>query len=170
MYQQKIFFSIASFCTLTLTSLTSLPLLFYAPYLAYVLMKHPLKKALWHSILCGVIMDSMQSTIPFGYTSLGYSLVTLLLYRQKWLFFNDKFFSLSFFSAFFSFIFSFFQFGVLYFVQKPLNLSWISLCSDFIFMPTCDGLYAFILFTAPYLIYHQIKKHGFCFLFIRKVT
>ena len=113
MGQQKLFFLFATLFAAIGTSCLSIPLLAYAPYLAYTLMKHPLKKALWHSLFCGVIMDMLQSTLPFGYSSLGFCLVTLILYRQKWWFFNDKLLSLSFFSALFSFVFSFFQLGIL---------------------------------------------------------
>lgn len=169
MSQQKTFFLLATLFAVIGTAFLSIPLLAYAPYLAYTLMRHSLKKTLWHSLFCGVIMDTLQSTLPFGYSSLGLCLVSLILYRQKWWFFNDKLFSLSFFSAFFSFLFSFFQLGILSIEKKPLLLSWMTLCTDFILMPLCDGLYAFIWFTGPYLIYNQIKKHGFNFLFIKKL-
>jgi hypothetical protein len=46
----------------------------------------------------------------------------------------------------------------------------MNLCTDFFIMPMFDGLYAFMWFTGPYLIYNYIKKHGFTFLFIRKLN
>lgn len=170
MTNQKIVFLIATLSLLIIHPLLPIPLIAYAPYLMSILMHHSLKKVLWHSILCGIIVDLFQSTLPFGYSALGYLLASLIIYRQKWWFFNDKLGSLSFFVALFSLLFSLFQLITFKLQNHPITLSWYSLLSDFVLMPVCDGLYAFICFTSPLLIYSQIKKRGFHFLFIRKVN
>lgn len=167
---QKIFFFIATVCALISTPLFSFPLLAYAPYLMWVLMHKSLKEVLWHSLLCGAIIDMLQSTCAFGTSSLCYVLVALVLYRYKWWFFNDKLGSLSLFSLLFSILFSFLQWISLNVQTHTLQLSWYALMSDFILMPICDSLYAFICFTAPLIIYEQIKKRGFHFLFMRKLN
>ncbi len=165
-----LFFCIATSVSVLSTTSFALPLLGFAPYLSFIFIKHSLKKLLWQSFLCGLMMDFLQSSLPFGYTSLSYILTSLILYRQKWLFFHDKLTSLALFSSLFSFIHSISQILLFDLSKKTLAFSWKHVLSELIVMPLCDGLYAFIGFTVPYLIYSYIKKHGFRFLFIRKLN
>jgi cell shape-determining protein MreD len=167
---QKTFFIIASLNALLTPLLLPVPLTAYAPYLMYVLMNRSIKETLWHTLLCGLIMDLLQSTFPFGYCALCYTLIALILYRQKWWFFNDKIGSLALFVSIFSFLLSVLQLISLNFEAHTLSLCWSIFLSDFVLMPLYDGLYALICFTVPTLLYHEIKKRGFRFLFIRNLN
>ncbi|MEI8301204.1 MAG: hypothetical protein WCG10_06330 [Chlamydiota bacterium] len=162
-----LFFCVATGVSLLSTTSFGLPLLGFAPYLSFIFLKHPLKHLLWKSFLCGLMMDFLQSSLPFGYCSLSYVLTSLILYRQKWLFFHDKLISLAIFSSFFSLIHSVSQILLFDLTKKTLAFSWKHLLSELVMMPLCDGLYAFIGFTMPSLIYTYIKKHGFRWRFIK---
>ncbi|MBM3192349.1 MAG: hypothetical protein FJZ63_06855 [Chlamydiae bacterium] len=163
------FFGIATATHLVSTFFINLPLLAYAPYLSLVFLKRPLKNLLWQSLFCGLSIDILQSSLPFGYSALIYLIVSLILYKQKWVFFHDKLLSLAFFSSLFSLLHSLLQILFFDLTKKNLLFSWKTLLSELLLMPLGDGLYAFLAFTLPYLLYLQVKQKGFRFLFMEKL-
>jgi hypothetical protein len=167
--QTQIFFLFSTVFAFLGMTLFPIPLLAYAPYLAHMLMTKPLKSALWHSLSCGLFMDALQSSFSFGFCSLEFCLVTLILYQQKHWFFNDKLFSLSLFSSLFCLGCSLLQLGILSLKKRPILFSWSLIGTDCLLVPLYHGIYAFICFTIPYLIYLQIKKYDFNFIFIKKL-
>jgi len=167
--QQKLLFLLASLALVVVPPLVPFPVLAFAPYLMWVLMHKPLKHLLWNSLLCGILVDCCQSSLPFGCSSLEYVVVAAALYQQKWLFFNDKPFSLSLFVTIFSLAISAIHTMLFALQGSPLSWSLSTILTDFVLMPLCDGFYAFIVFTVPLIIYQYSKKRGFRFLFMRKV-
>lgn len=158
-FQKKhLFFLIATTFTLLQPIFITKPILAYAPYLVFILMNSPLKKALWQSIICGLIMDLIQTSLPFGFSSLACTLICLALHKQKSFFFNDKFFSLPLFTAFFSILYSLIQQLFLYTQKKGFDFSWFSIFSDYLVMPALDALYTLLFFTTPLYLYSYIKR------------
>ncbi|PCI92334.1 hypothetical protein COB11_07640 [Candidatus Aerophobetes bacterium] len=165
-----IFFLVASFFALFSHALfPSLSILAYSPYLAFVFITKPLLKALWHSFFCGLIMDCAQSYLPFGFCSIAYCIITVILYKQKWTIFEDNSFSLSIFAASFSLLFSCMQVSVMYFIKIPLKLSFSYFVKELLLMPFVDAIYAFVCFTSLFLIKTYIEKNRFPFFLLKKL-
>ena len=146
-----------------------IPLLAYSPYLAYIFINKSLKSALWHCYFCGLIIDCTQSTLPFGFTSIAYCLVTVALYKQKWTIFDDNSLSLSIFSALFSLIFSALQLITMYFNKVPIRLSAKTVGSELIYMSLIDAMYAYLGFTLLDIVISYLKKNRFPFFIFKKL-
>ncbi|MCH9630794.1 MAG: hypothetical protein S4CHLAM37_08000 [Chlamydiia bacterium] len=169
-HKALIFFCVASFFALfSRAFLPNLPILAYSPYLAFVFISKPLLKALWHSFFCGLIIDCTQSYLPFGFCSIAYCIITVILYKQKWTIFEDNSFSLSIFAGSFSFLFSSMQITVMYFRKIPLALSSSYFVKELLLMPFVDAIYAFTCFTSLFLVVAYIKKNRFPFFLLKKL-
>lgn len=165
-----VFFIMATFFAFFGSALfPNLSIIAYSPYLAFIFITNPLLKALWHSLFCGVIADCLQSYLPFGLCTIAYCLITLILYKQKWTIFEDSSYSLAIFSGIFSFLFSWIQLAVMYFIKIPIILSFKYFTFEFLIMPLIDASYAFICFTSLFLLISYIKKNRFPFFLLKKL-
>ncbi len=131
----------------------------FAPFLAILYHRVSLSKALWISFSCGLLIDCLSSQFYFGLFSLNHTLASLLLYKQKNNFFEDKTIAfalnttlIALFLSFFLLLFSCWSCAIT--CSLPLILS------DLILMPFLDGLYALIWFTCPISLVLYLKKHG----------
>ncbi len=140
-------------------------LMAFAPFLALVYMRKSLIASLWMACLCGLLIDLLTSQYRFGINGLIYCLVTAALYPQRKHFFDDKSLSLALFTALISLLATLLQLLVF---EKGISLTWKLALSDLIGMPVLDGVYAFIWFTCPIKVYHQVKRIGWRTLILRK--
>lgn len=154
-------FSLALFFALWGTAvITVVRLLAFAPFLALLYNKTSFVKSLWIASLCGVIVDLLCSELRLGVHALNYCGTTLLLYKQKKHFFEDKALALSLFTLIISIISTALQFFLLSIFGQGLPLSAKLLIADFLIMPLADATYAFLWFTCPMRLYAYIKKVG----------
>jgi rod shape-determining protein MreD len=154
-------FSLACFFAVFGTAITQEFKLFaFAPFLAIVYNRTELQKALWIAALCGAFIDLLSSEFVLGLHAVCYSLTTLMLFKQKKHFFEDKPLALSLFTALISMVATGMQLLLISIFDRALPLSVKLLMTDFLLMPLLDGVYAFFWFSCPMMLYLHIKKVG----------
>jgi rod shape-determining protein MreD len=135
-------------------------LLAFSPFLALLYNNTHFIKALWIASLCGLIIDLLSSEFHFGVHALNYCLTTLLLYKQKKHFVEDRALALSLFTVIISIISTLLQFFLISIFDRALPLSGKLILTDLMIMPMADAAYAFIWFTCPLKLFTHIKKIG----------
>lgn len=124
-------------------------LTFFAPFLIILYYKLTFYQTLGFAFFCGLIIDVLSSYHHLGLHATAYCATTWILYTQKRHFFEDRLSTLPLMTAFFSLCFTVFLLILSFTFEKGIPLSWPLMFTDFLFMPLCDALYAFILFTLP---------------------
>lgn len=137
--------------------LPQLAILAFAPFLALVTMKCPLKKALALSVLAGAMLD-LLSEDPMGLHALNYAIITSLLFKSKKHFSHEQPLHLSLFSALISLLSTILQLILLFLFDRrvPFGGRWIF--ADLIGMPLIDALYAFVWFAAPLALFEKLRR------------
>jgi rod shape-determining protein MreD len=154
-------FSLALFFALFGTAfLPHVRLLAFSPFLALLYNRSNFTAALWISSLCGLAVDLLSSEFRLGIYALNYSLTTLLLYKQKRHFFEDKPLALSLFTLLISVVSTILQLLLISIFDRALPLSGKLLITDLIIMPIADAIYAFLWFSCPMMLFLHIKKIG----------
>jgi rod shape-determining protein MreD len=154
-------FSLALFFALCGTVLLPhVRLLAFSPFLAILYNQTRFVKSLWIGSLCGLAVDLLCSEFRLGIHALNYCLTTLLLYKQKKHFFEDKALALSLFTVIISVVSTLLQFFLISVFDHALPLSGKLLVTDLMIMPLADAIYAFLWFTCPMMLYLHIKKVG----------
>ncbi|MCP5491804.1 MAG: rod shape-determining protein MreD [Chlamydiales bacterium] len=126
----------------------------FAPFLTILFTRTSLINALWCAFGCGMIIDLLSSNVQLGTHALSYILVTLLLFRVRRHFFAHKPIALAILSSAFSLLSTLF----LLIACKNMPITFKSLLSDLIIMPGIDGIYAFLGYTCPIIIYRHLRK------------
>ncbi len=132
----------------------------FSPFLALLYNNTSFIKSLWMASLCGLIIDLLSSEFRFGVHALNYCLTTLLLYKQKKHFIEDKALALSLFTVIISIVSTPLQFFLISTFGRALPLSGKLILTDLMIMPVADAVYAFLWFTCPLKLYAHIKKIG----------
>ncbi len=161
------FFLALSFALLGTAFFASVRIWAFAPFLAIAYHRVSLIKALWISCFCGLVLDCLSSQFHFGLFALNHVVVTLILYKHKKNFFEEKATAFSLHSTIIAALLSFL---LLLFSSWSHEITWsIPLVfSNLISMPFLDGLYAFLWFTCPLSLIVYFKKNGIRHLFSRK--
>lgn len=146
----------------------NLRLIAFAPFLALVYLRKDFPRSLWLAFWCGLIMDCLTSQFFLGLQALNYLLATLLLYRQKRHFFEDKSLSLPLFTAIVSLVSTILHWMFLYALDKKIPMTWKFAAIDLLIMPLLDAVYAFVWFTCPMQFYHYVRKVGWKKLFFKE--
>lgn len=154
-------FSLALFFALFGSALMPQVHLFaFAPFLALLYNRSSLMASLWIASICGLIVDLLSSEFRLGIHALNYCLATLLLYKQKRHFFEDKPLAVSLFTLLISAISTVLQLVLISIFDRSLPLSAKLLITDLILLPAIDAVYAFLWFSCPMLLFLHIKKIG----------
>lgn len=135
-------------------------LIAFSPFLALLYNKSRFVSALWIASLCGLIIDLLSSEFRLGIHALNYCLTTLLLYKQKKHFFEDKPLALCLFTLLISITSTLLQVILVSIFDRALPFSSKFLLTDFILMPVADSTYAFVWFSCPMIVFSSIKKTG----------
>jgi len=135
-------------------------LLAFSPFLALLYNKTSFIKSLWIASLCGLTIDLLSSEFRFGIHALNYCLTTLLLYKQKRHFVEDRSLALSLFTAIVSIASTLLQFFLISIFDRALPLSGKLIITDLVIMPLADAAYAFLWFICPMKLFIHIKKVG----------
>lgn len=136
----------------------SLTLLYFAPFFALLFMRASFLSCLWTALLCGLLVDLLNSKFSFGSSALNFCFTVILTYSQRRNFFEDRLFSLSCFTALISSISSLLYLCFLALFEKQFPFKFQLLFTDLLLMPAFDALYGFLWFTCPIKIYQNIKK------------
>lgn len=126
---------------------------YFAPFLAIVFQKKSLQKSIWIAGLSGLILDLLGSATPLGAFSLIFVLCTLVCYRFKHVFFEERLLSLPLFTSLISSTFSLFHIFLF-----PSMFSIKALLYTVFMLPIFDGIYAFFWFTCPFTLFRRIAK------------
>ncbi len=121
----------------------------FAPFFVILILRKPLLTALSISVFCGTLMDLLSSDTPFGIYALNYCLTTLLLYRQKRNFLEDKPLSFSLFTLIYSLTSALILGMLIKFYGLSYKLPLGPLSNTLLLLPLLDAFYAFIWFTCP---------------------
>lgn len=163
MRQVPLYFPFALALFFALFGLVFLPhvhLLVFSPFLGLLYNRCQFVGALWIASLCGLVIDLLSSEFRFGIHALNYGLTTLLLYKQKRHFVEDKPLALSLFTILISLVSTLWQLLLISIFDRALPLSGKLLFTDLVLMPLADALYAFLWFSCPMLLFLHIKKKG----------
>ena len=142
-------------------------LTFFAPFLIITYYKTTFYPSLWISLICGMIIDLLSSYPHLGLHGAAYCATTWCLYSQKRNFFEDRLSTLPLMTAFFSFLSTVFLFILVLIFAQPIPFSAGLVITDFVFMPACDALYAFVWFTLPAVFMPRSPKREY---FLNRTT
>lgn len=134
-----------------------LTILAFAPFLAFVIMRCELPRALWLSALAGGTID-LLSDDPMGLHALNYTIVIALLFRFRKHFSYDQPLHLSLFSGVISVLSTALQLMLLFLFDRrvPFGGKWV--LADLIGMPVIDALYAFVWVAAPLALFEKLRR------------
>ncbi len=154
-------FSLALFWALFGTVfLPHIRLMAFSPFLALLYNRASFLPALWIATLSGLIIDLLSSEFRLGIYALNYCLTTILLYKQKRHFFEDKPLAVSLFTFFISIVSTLLQLLLISMFDRALPMSLKLLITDLLIMPLADAVYAFLGLSCPMLLFAYIKKKG----------
>ncbi len=156
------------FITLFLLSFTgeiALPYLFptirilgFLPLLVFALSRLSLPKALSWSMFAGLIVDLYAFGPPLGFFALNYTLTSLILYRYRKFFSEEKLFSFTLYAAIISITSTLIHFFLYAIIDIHLKLSLFTLATDLICMPIVDGLYTLVWALLPLMLYNYLTE------------
>ena len=127
----------------------------FSPFLVFIFYRDSLMKALAWSLAAGFVLDLFAYGLHFGFLPVAFALSTLLLYDKKRHFFYDNLSTYPIMTALFS---SLSTLILALLSSIPLSLSWAA--SDLVLMPLLDALFAFILYTVPFVIWGPKRRRG----------
>lgn len=132
-----------------------------AAFLAILYSRSSFLPSIWLATCQGLCLDLISSYSRFGLQALNLCLTTLLLYRYKRHFFEDKPIALSCFAALISSVSTLIQLCLGPMADQGISLSWQLIFLDLLFMPCLDGIYAYLCFFSAMKIYQKIAAVEF---------
>ena len=131
-------------------------LLAFAPFFALCCMKTTLKSTLWLAAIAGFCVDILSND-PMGLHALNYTTILVLLYSLRWRFSSEESLHLGLYTILISSISTLLQLVLLFLFDRRVPVSGTWIWVDLICMPLLDGLYALIFFSAPLLLWRQLR-------------
>lgn len=151
-------FSLALFAALfSSVFFPSVRLLCFAPFLCICYSQKRLLTCLWLSFFSGIVIDLLSTQSLFGLHALIYCITTLLLYRQKRHFFDDKSWALSAFTALFSLVCSSFELILHAAAKNTPPLTFMAIINNTLITSFLDALYAAVWFSLTMQTYRYVK-------------
>lgn len=139
----------------------------YAPWIALVLMKCPLPKALWLSAISGVFLD-LLSDHPIGLQAVNYAVTAAVLARFAKQFSIESPFHLALYSAAISFVSTWLHLFLLFLFDRRVPFAGKWAFGDFLGMPILDGVYALLWFALPLFLATHLRRYWMVFWLKRK--
>lgn len=122
--------------------------LFFSPYLCSRFYTSSFLSLLANCLLCGIICD-IFSSLSFGIYIIGYCSSGIICYKMRFLFFEDKFFSLACLTSLFSIIFSLTSYLVFPLLNYKISGSFSLFIKDLLHAFYVDALFSLCIFTLP---------------------
>lgn len=134
----------------------SLRFVTFAPLITLGFSRLSLPASLFIAVFAGLFLDLYSPTLPLGFFALNYMLTTLLLYRYRKYFLEEKPHIFALYSTLFSFFSTALHFFLYALIDIHIKLRWQTIFTDFTIMPLLDGLYSFIFVLLPLKIYKHL--------------
>ncbi len=134
----------------------SLPLVFFAPYLCFLLSSDkPLKTVILCAFFLGLFIDLVSSHLVFGSFALSYVLTSMVMYRIRNLFFSSKAIPFALMVSVFSLVFFIFDalFNVL---ERPL----FSLTLHHLLLLALQNLFLHFFYGYLWMALPSLKQKG----------
>ncbi len=129
----------------------------YGPWIASIILRCHLPKALWLAFLSGAVVDCLSED-PSGVHALNYTIITMLLFRFKtWAFMSNPV-HLSLFTVVISFLSTLLQLFLLFLFDRRIPFTGQWAFGDLSLMPIADGIYALTWISLPLFIYKKITQ------------
>lgn len=144
--------------------LTAWRLCWLAPVLVVSWYQKDYVGALWYSMCCGLLVDLIEPQQRFGFHAINYTAVTALLYGRRRQFFADRISTMPVMTLFFSATSTLIAMLLWNLFTKNNAFSVLWLATDVIAMSACDALYAFLIFSLPYMFIigrNKKRRHHF---------
>ncbi len=123
----------------------------FLPFILFAIIRLSLPTALWCSALAGVVIDLYSHGPPLGFFALNYSLSTLIIYRYRKFFSEEKSFPFALLGVLFSFTSTLIHFLLYSLFDTRLKLSPQTFLTDLFCMPIVDGIYTLTWILLPFL-------------------
>lgn len=155
------FFLSAAALFLQAVVFTHLSLLVFSPWIALTILhskrSSDLCKTLWLTSLAGVFTD-LFSDHPIGLYAITYCLCSFFLFRLRIHFLYERPFHLALFTILVSFVSTHLQLFFLFLFDRrvPFTGKWI--LSDGLAMSIADGLFAYLWFAGPLLLFSKLHR------------
>ena len=165
------YFSLAFFYHLSLPYFNSLfPVLYFAPFFTTCYSRCSLFFCLWTSFFIGFFLDMCSTSTPLGFYPICSIVTTIILYRCRIYFLEDKVIPFSLYTGLYSLTYTLIFTFLHCFFDINFKLSPLPFILDITFLPILDTLYHLLLFTLPisgYLFLTAREQKAF-FLRIKK--
>ena len=135
-------------------------LFFFAPLIIRLFYLRSYHETLWASCLLGIVIDLLSSHVRFGLYALNFTLTSALLYSQRRNFFEDSYSTLPVLTSIYSFVSTIVQILLLTVFENGVAFSWDFVKIDLFLLPILDGLYAFVCFSLPELVFGKPRRKG----------
>lgn len=136
---------------------SSLPILPFIPWLAFLSLLCPLLRTLFLSFAAGLFLDSI-STDPFGIHALNYTLTAALCYRWRSRFSPDNPLQLCLYTALCSFVSTQLQIALLFLFDRRILFGGKWWATEWAFLPIFDALYALVWFAGPLALFRIMRR------------
>lgn len=140
--------------------------LFFSPHLCSRFYTSSFFSILTNCLLCGIICD-IFSSLSFGIYIIGYCSSGIICYKMRFLFFEDKFFSLACLTSLFSIVFSLTSYLIFPLLNYKICWSFSLFIKDLLHAFYVEGLFSLCIFTLPSTIFKRIFKF---FKLIRRLS
>lgn len=130
----------------------------FVGFLTLALSRLDLPFAIWTAAFTGLFIDINSPSTPMGFFALNYALTSLIIFRYRRYFSEDKIHIFTLYSVLFSFVSIVFHFLLQSLVELHLKLHIFTVTTDLILMPIFDGVYAFTFVLGPISAFKYLSK------------
>ena len=121
----------------------------YAPLITIIISRFNRAEAIWLAALVGLMIDLYSKGAMLGVFSLNYCISTIIIYRYRKFFSEEKIHIYALYTTLFSVISTAIHFFLFALVETPLKLTFFTIFTDLILMPIFDGVYALVFILTP---------------------
>lgn len=162
------YFSLAFFYHLSLPYFNSLfPVLYFAPFFTTCYSRCSLFFCLWTSFFIGFFLDMCSTSTPLGFYPICSIITTIILYRWRVYFLEDKILTFSIYTGLYSLIYTLIFTLLHCFFDIKFKLSFLPFIFDITCLPILDTIYHLIFFSLPIWMYIFLTAREQKVLFLR---
>ena len=130
----------------------------FLPLIIFAIARLSLPKALWWSMFAGLAVDLYSFGTPLGFFSTNYTLSTLIIYKYKKFFSEEKLLSYALFGSLFGALSTLLHFVLYSLIDIHLKPSLFTFATDLICMPIIDGVYILVWALLPLMLYKYLVE------------
>jgi len=130
----------------------------FVPFITFVLARNRLPLCLWLSLFAGLIVDLYSNSSPLGFFALNYTLTSVVVYRYRSYFPEEKVHIFALYSVLYSFISTMLHFVLYALIEMHIKIHLFSLITDLFLLPILDGVYALVWVFFPLKVYEKLTE------------